>query len=382
MKKQITIFDTTLRDGLQSPHINPVSHSDRVAFGMLMSEMGVDVIEAGFAIASELDFNTIATLSQKGLDSTICSLSRANEADIEASANALKGARSGRIHTFISTSPLHMEHKLRLSPDAVLERAIHAVKMARNHTDDVQFSLEDFTRTDKDFARRVIEGVIAAGATTINLPDTVGYTTPEEMAELTRNAMSAKGANKATFSMHCHNDLGLAVANTLSGLNAGARQVECTINGLGERAGNAAMEEVVMVLRTRATTYPYTDNIDTTKFMKASRFISEKTGLHVQKNKAIVGDNAFAHESGIHQHGMSKNRSTYEIMTPESVGQTSAGLTLGVTSGREGLRKKAESLGFNIDNEQLSLLYSVFMKEAEHGRVSDQDIRNMIENLV
>ncbi|MEC9290769.1 MAG: 2-isopropylmalate synthase [Pseudomonadota bacterium] len=381
MSQNVIIFDTTLRDGLQSPNINPVSHADRVAFGLLLNDMGVDVIEAGFAIASELDFNTIATLAQKGLDSTVCSLARSNEKDIDSAGQALKGARRGRIHTFISTSPLHMEHKLRMSPEAVLDAGVAAVKHARKYTDDVQFSLEDFTRTEHDFTKRVIEAVIDAGATTINLPDTVGYSTPQEITNLTEVAMSVPNADKAIFSMHCHNDLGLAVANSLCGLNAGARQLECTINGLGERAGNAAMEELVMAMRVRPRNFPFANNIKTEKFMEASNFISDKTGLHVQKNKAIVGQNAFAHESGIHQHGMSKNRGTYEIMTPESVGQHEH-LTLGVTSGREGLRKKAESMGFNLDSEQLARLYDLFMTEAENGRVSDSDISAMIENLV
>ncbi len=381
MNQSVIIFDTTLRDGLQSPHINPVSHADRVAFGLLLNDMGVDVIEAGFAIASKLDFNTIATLAQKGLDSTICSLARSNEQDIDAAGKALQGARRGRIHTFISTSPLHMEHKLRMSPEDVLDASIKAVKHATKYTDDIQFSLEDFTRTEHDFAKHVIEAVIDAGASTVNLPDTVGYSTPDEMAELIDMAMTVPNADKAVFSMHCHNDLGLAVANSLSGALAGARQIECTINGLGERAGNAAMEELVMAMRTRNNRYPFTNNIKTEKFMEASNFIAEKTGLHVQKNKAIVGENAFAHESGIHQNGMSKNRNTYEIMTPESVGQHE-GLTLGVTSGREGLRKKAESMGFNLDKDQLARLYDLFMIEAANGRVSDRDIGAMIENLI
>ncbi|MDE0723419.1 MAG: 2-isopropylmalate synthase [Alphaproteobacteria bacterium] len=381
MSQSVIIFDTTLRDGLQSPHIKPVSHTDRVAFGLLLNDMGIDVIEAGFAIASKLDFNTIATLAQKGLDSTVCSLARSNEQDIDAAGKALQGARRSRIHTFISTSPLHMEHKLRMLPEDVLDASIKAVKHAAKYTDDVQFSLEDFTRTEHDFAKRVIEAVIDAGASTVNLPDTVGYSTPDEMSELIDIAMAVPNADKAVFSMHCHNDLGLAVANSLSGALAGARQIECTINGLGERAGNAAMEELVMAMRTRNNRYPFTNNIKTEKFMEASNFIAEKTGLHVQKNKAIVGKNAFAHESGIHQNGMSKNRNTYEIMTPESVGQNE-GLTLGVTSGREGLRKKAENMGFNLDKDQLARLYDLFMVEAANGRVSDRDIGIMIENLI
>lgn len=375
----IKIFDTTLRDGLQSPNINPVPLQGRVAIGEALSKLGVDIIEAGFAIGSDLDFETIRTLAQKGVETTICSLARTMEADIDAAGNALKVARRGRIHTFISTSPLHREKKLGMDKAQVLARTSQAVAYARNQMDDVQFSLEDYTRTEPDFAYQVIEAAIAAGATTINLPDTVGYSTPEEYAALIKGVLNnVPNVDKAILSTHCHNDLGLAVANSLAGVAAGARQVECSINGIGERAGNAAMEEVVMTLRTRADILPFTTDLDTTQFMTMSLLIQELTGMMVQKNKAIVGQNAFAHESGIHQHGVSKDRRTYEIMTPESVGQSTSQLTLGVTSGRAGLKKKLEEMGYkNLDGDQLTKFYITFMAKAQTARLSDDEFKKL-----
>lgn len=379
---KIVIFDTTLRDGLQSPGVVPVNHMDRVKLALALNEMKVDVIEAGFAVASKLDFDSIATLAQKGLDATICSLARCHEKDIDAAGEALKGARSGRIHTFISTSPLHMEHKLGMSPDAVLDAAVAGVKRARGFTDDVQFSLEDFTRTEEDFACRLIEAVIAAGANTINLPDTVGYAIPPEFAAQVAHVVeNVPNSDKAVFSTHCHNDLGLAVANSLAGVVAGARQIECTVNGLGERAGNAAMEEVVMALKVKKSVLPYETSIDTTKFKPTSRLVEDLTGITIQRNKAIVGANAFAHESGIHQHGMSKNRETYEIMKPEDVGQDQTLISLGVTSGREGIRKAAEKLGYDLSREQLTSLYEDFMAAAQQGRVEEAQFRQMLGSI-
>jgi len=373
---RVRIFDTTLRDGLQSPGIHPVTLEGRVAIGTKLAAMGVDIIEAGFAIGGKLDYDTIATLAQKGLDATVCSLARTKSEDIESAGSALKGARSGRIHTFISTSPLHMEHKLRLSPEAVLQAAIDGVKLARSLSDDVQFSLEDYTRTDRDFSYRVIEAVIAAGATTINLPDTVGYATPDEYAELITGVMNTvPNVDKAVLSTHCHNDLGLAVANSLAGAQAGARQIECSINGIGERAGNAAMEEIIMAMRVRRDRLGFETSIDTKHFMAASELVQELTGMAVQRNKAIVGANAFAHESGIHQHGVGKNPETYEIMTPDSVGQHKAGISVGVSSGRDGLRRKLEELGLKLEKEQVDALYPIFMEEAAKGRVSDAQLK-------
>ncbi len=376
----IRIFDTTLRDGLQSPNIKPVALSGRVAIGEALAKLGVDVVEAGFAISSDLDFETIRTLAQKGLDTTICSLARTKKDDIESAGEALKVARKGRIHTFISTSPLHREKKLGMDKNQVIEHTEKAVKMARSLTDDVQFSLEDYTRTEVDFAYQVIDAAIKAGATTINLPDTVGYSTPAEYAELIKGVLeNVENADKAVLSTHCHDDLGLAVANSLAGVQAGARQVECSINGIGERAGNAAMEELVMVLKTRADILPFFAEIDATQFMTISQLVQELTGMPVQKNKAIVGQNAFAHESGIHQHGVSKDRRTYEIMTPESVGQSATQLTVGVTSGRAGLKKKLDELGFAPDDATLAAFYLTFMAKASEKRLNDEEIKELAQ---
>lgn len=382
MDNHVYIFDTTLRDGLQSPGVLPLTLEQRVEIGMTLANMKVDIIEAGFAIGSQLDFDTIKTLSEKGLDSVICSLSRVSESDIEKSAEALKGARRSRIHTFISTSPLHMEHKLRMQPEDVLNAAVKGVKLARNYTDDVEFSLEDFTRTDKEFSYRVIDAVIKAGATTINLPDTVGYSMPAEYGQLVADVKdSISNMEGVILSTHCHNDLGVAVATSLAGVANGARQIECSINGIGERAGNAAMEEVVMAMKIRQDLFETTTGLITELFTPTSKIVSKLTGMPVQRNKAIVGENAFTHESGIHQHGINQNRETYEIMTPESVGQGSE-LTLGVTSGRSGLAEKVKSLGFNMGKEEIDLLYPAFLKQAENGRVGDDDLRQLIENNI
>lgn len=382
MDNQVYIFDTTLRDGLQSAGVLPLTLEQRVKIGLALSQMKVDVIEAGFAMASELDFNTIKTLAEKVDYSTICSLSRVVESDIEQSAAALKNAKKGRIHTFISTSPLHMEYKLKMQPDAVLEAAVKGVKLARNYTDDVEFSLEDFTRTDKEFSYKVIEAVITAGATVVNLPDTVGYSLPDEYGSLIAGVINnVPNADKVILSTHCHNDLGLAVATSLAGVQNGARQIECSINGIGERAGNAAMEEIVMAMKVRQDLIGLDTGLVTEHFTSASKLVSELTGMPVQRNKAVVGENAFSHESGIHQHGVNSKRETYEIMTPESVGQGSK-LSLGVTSGRSGLEKKIASLGYNLDRTAIDKLYPLFLKQAENGRVSDGDLRNLVENIL
>ncbi len=378
----IHIFDTTLRDGLQSPNITPVPLKDRVLIGESLAKMGVNIIEAGFAIGSKLDFDTIHTLSQKGFDSTICSLARTLDEDIIAAGKALKPARSGRIHTFISTSPIHREKKLNMDKQQVLESTTHAIKLARNLIDDVQFSLEDFTRTEPEFSWKVIEMAIKAGATTINLPDTVGYTTPDEYAALIADIINkVPNADKAVFSTHCHNDLGLAVANSLMGVQAGARQIECSINGIGERAGNAAMEEIVMALTIRHDVLPYKTTIDTKNFMKISELVQELTGMDVQKNKAIVGKNAFAHESGIHQHGMSQDSRTYEIMSPKMVGQSASELTVGITSGRAGLKKKMGALGYQLSKGDLTTFYLAFMERAAQGRMNDKKLHALASEL-
>ena len=377
----VKIFDTTLRDGLQSPNIHPITLAGRVAIGEALHALGVDVIEAGFAIGSELDSQTIKTLAEKKFDTTICALARTLKADIDAAGDALKDAPQARIHTFISTSPLHREKKLGMDKQQVLEQTQQGVRHALSYVDDVQFSLEDYTRTEPDFAYQVIDTAIKAGATTINLPDTVGYSTPDEYAGLIKGVINnVEGIDKAILSTHCHDDLGLAVANSLAGVQSGARQIECSINGIGERAGNAAMEELVMALQVRADILPFSTRIKTENFMTISQLVQELTGLAVQKNKAIVGQNAFAHESGIHQHGINKDRRTYEILTPESVGQSASQLTLGVTSGRSGLLKKLEQLGFNTQNltpEKATEIYLAFMAQAAEKRMTDDDISTL-----
>ncbi|MEE8334091.1 MAG: 2-isopropylmalate synthase, partial [Alphaproteobacteria bacterium] len=317
---RVTIFDTTLRDGEQSPGAS-MNLEEKLRIAELLEEMGVDVIEAGFPIASNGDFEAVREVSKMIKNAVVCGLARSGRTDIERAAEALKPARQSRIHTFISTSPLHMKFKLQMEPDEVYQAVIDSVSLARQFTDNVEWSPEDGSRTEHDFLCRTVEAAIKAGATTINIPDTVGYAVPEEFGRLiTMLIERVPNSDKAVFSTHCHNDLGLAVANSLAGVVAGARQVECTINGLGERAGNAALEEVVMGLRTRYDLMPYSTGIKTECITRASKLVSTITGFVVQPNKAIVGANAFAHEAGIHQDGMLKNAQTYEIMTPESNG--------------------------------------------------------------
>jgi 2-isopropylmalate synthase len=309
-KENLVIFDTTLRDGEQSPGAS-MTKDEKVRIAKALEKLRVDVIEAGFAVSSQGDFDAVQAIANTVKNSRICSLSRAVKGDIEAAAEALKGAEAGRIHTFIATSPIHMKYKLQMEPDQVMDQAISAVKLARGLIDDVEFSLEDASRTEFDFMCQITEAVINAGASTINLPDTVGYTDPGEYgAMIERLLNTVPNADKAIFSVHCHNDLGLAVANSLAAVKAGARQVECTINGLGERAGNASLEEIVMAIRTRKDIFPVQTNIDTTQIVPSSRLVSTVTGFPVQPNKAIVGANAFAHESGIHQDGILKFRET------------------------------------------------------------------------
>ncbi len=312
MNKHLKIFDTTLRDGEQSPGAS-MTAEEKMRIATQLERMKVDIIEAGFPAASPGDFDAVRAIASEIKDSVICGLARANENDINRAAEAIKPARAGRIHTFIATSPIHMQAKLRMEPDAVYEQAIRSVKQARQFTDDVEFSPEDAGRSEIDFLCRVLEGAIDAGATTINIPDTVGYTLPQQFADLIEQLMTRiPNSDKATFSVHCHNDLGLAVANSLAAIMRGARQVECTINGLGERAGNASLEEIVMAVRTRQDQFDCDTKIDSTHIVPASRLVSNITGFAVQPNKAIVGANAFAHEAGIHQDGVIKNRETYE----------------------------------------------------------------------
>lgn len=351
-KDKLIIFDTTLRDGEQSPGAS-MTKDEKLRIARALERMRVDVIEAGFPIASRGDFEAVQAVAAAIKDSTVCGLARAADGDIDRAGEALASANSSRIHTFIATSPIHMEKKLRMSPDQVLEAAVRAVKRARRYTDNVEFSAEDAGRSDIDFLCRIVEAVIDAGATTINVPDTVGYNIPAQFAQLIADLRTrVPNADKAVFSTHCHNDLGLAVANSLAAVLVGARQVECTINGLGERAGNAALEEIVMTVRTRQDVFPCDTTLDATQIMTCSRLVSSITGFAVQPNKAIVGANAFAHESGIHQDGVLKNRETYEIMRAEDVGWSSNKLVLGKHSGRNAFRSRLKELGIEFDAEE------------------------------
>jgi 2-isopropylmalate synthase len=379
-KDNVIIFDTTLRDGEQSPGAT-MNLEEKILIAKALDAMGVDVIEAGFAMASDGDLKAIQEVAKILKNAKICSLARARKADIERAAEAVKPAEKKRIHTFIATSPLHMEYKLQMSPEAVHQAVIDSVTFARQLVDDVEWSAEDATRTDPDFLCRVVEAAIKAGARTVNIPDTVGYTTPEEYFE--RIAMlknRVPNIDQAVISVHCHNDLGLAVANSLAAVKAGARQIECTINGLGERAGNAALEEIVMALRVRQDVMPYVTNIQTSHIARISRLVSTVTGFVVQKNKAIVGANAFAHESGIHQDGMLKNRQTYEIISPEMVGIQKSDLVLGKHSGRHALVKKLESLGVSLADGSLDTVFSRFKALADKKKeVYDDDILTLLD---
>lgn len=347
----LVIFDTTMRDGEQSPGAS-MTKDEKVRIGKTLERLGVDVMEAGFAIASKGDFEAVKAVASVVKESTVCSLARANTKDIDAAAQALEPAPRRRIHTFIATSPIHMQYKLKMQPDQVVEAAVAAVKYARQFTDDVEFSAEDAGRSEPDFLCRIFEAVIAAGAGTINVPDTVGYALPYEFGNLIGSIIErTPNSDKAIFSVHCHNDLGLAVANSLAAVQQGARQVECTVNGLGERAGNASLEEIVMAMRVRKDLMELETGIDTTQIVPASRLVSSITGFPVQPNKAIVGANAFAHESGIHQDGVLKHRETYEIMSAEDVGWSANRMVLGKHSGRAAFKNRLEELGIMPSDE-------------------------------
>lgn len=380
---RVIIFDTTLRDGEQSPGCS-MNLDEKLRIAHMLDEMGVDVIEAGFPIASAGDWEAVNEIAKALKNATICGLSRATKKDIEASASALEPAEKKRIHTFISTSPLHMKYKLQMSPEAVLEAIAESVSFARGFTDDVEWSAEDGSRTEADFLCQSVETAIKCGATTINIPDTVGYSTPEEYAaQITMLRNRVPNIDKAILSVHCHNDLGLAVANTLAGVQAGARQIECTLNGIGERAGNAALEEIVMAIRTRNDVAPFHNNIKTEMLTRASKTLSTTVGFNVQPNKAIVGANAFAHESGIHQDGMLKNAQTYEIMTPESVGLTKSELVLGKHSGRHALKDKIKSLGYEIGDNAFQDFFKRFKDLADKKKeIFDEDIIALIDDEV
>ncbi|VAW63169.1 2-isopropylmalate synthase [hydrothermal vent metagenome] len=379
-KEKLIIFDTTLRDGEQSPGAS-MTKDEKVHIAKALERMNVDIIEAGFPIASEGDFLAVQAVAEAVKDSTVCGLARALAKDISRAGEALKKARSSRIHTFIATSPIHMEMKLRMQPDAVLRQAVDAVKLAGKFTDNIEFSPEDAGRSELDFLCRIIEAVIDAGATTINIPDTVGYNLPGQFGGLIKNLLERiPNADRAIFSVHCHNDLGLAVANSLSAVQNGARQVECTINGLGERAGNASLEEVVMAVRTRQDLFACDSALDTTQIMSCSRLVSSVTGFPVQPNKAIVGANAFAHESGIHQDGVLKNRETYEIMLAQDVGWNENQIVLGKHSGRNALKTRLNELGIELTSEEE--LNTVFMRfkdlaDKKH-EIFDEDLQALM----
>ncbi|QIK38947.1 2-isopropylmalate synthase [Caldichromatium japonicum] len=379
-KEHLIIFDTTLRDGEQSPGAS-MTRDEKVRIAKALEKLRVDVIEAGFPMASPGDFEAVRAVAETVKDSRICGLARALDADIDRAGEALKGAAAPRIHTFIATSPIHMEKKLRMSPEQVLAQAVHAVKRARRYTDDVEFSPEDAGRSDIDFLCRVLEAVIEAGARTVNIPDTVGYNIPDQFGTLI-STLRARIPNSdlAVFSVHCHNDLGLAVANSLAAVRNGARQVECTINGLGERAGNAALEEIVMAVRTRQDLFDCDTRIDTTQIVNCSRLVSGITGFPVQPNKAIVGANAFAHESGIHQDGVLKHRETYEIMRAEDVGWTQNRMVLGKHSGRNAFRARLQELGIIIHSEEeLNAAFARFKELADKKHeIFDEDLQALV----
>ncbi len=384
MKERLVIFDTTLRDGEQSPGAS-MTREEKVRIARQLERMGVDVIEAGFPAASNGDFEAVRAVADAIRESTVCGLARAIKTDIDRTGEALHGAGNTRIHTFIATSPIHMQNKLRMNPDQVIEQAVKAVKWARQYTDDIEFSPEDAGRSEPDFLCRVLEAVIDAGARTLNIPDTVGYTMPEQFGQLIRSLRERiPNSDKAVFSVHCHNDLGLAVANSLAAVMNGARQVECTINGLGERAGNAALEEIVMAVRTRQDYFPCDTRIDTTHIVPASKLVSSITGFPVQPNKAIVGANAFAHESGIHQDGVLKHRETYEIMRAEDVGWGANKLLLGKHSGRNAFRNRLKELGVELESEErLNATFMRFKDLADKKHeIFDEDLHALVSDEV
>jgi len=380
MSDQLLIFDTTLRDGEQSPGAS-MTADEKLRIAVQLERMHIDIIEAGFPAASPGDFEAVQQIARRVTESTVCGLARAIERDIEKAAAAVVSAPRQRIHTFIATSPIHMQEKLKMTPEQVLEQAVWAVKKARSYTDDVEFSPEDAVRSDPEYLCRILEAVIAAGATTVNIPDTVGYAMPSEFGQLIHSLMERiPNSSKAIFSVHCHNDLGLAVANSLAAVIGGARQVECTINGLGERAGNAALEEVVMAIRTRPEKYGCTTAIESTEIVPASRLVANITGFAVQPNKAIVGANAFAHEAGIHQDGVIKNRETYEIMRAEDVGWIANRMVLGKHSGRNALKQHLQELGFEIESEEaMNEAFSRFKALADKKHeIFDEDLQALM----
>ncbi len=382
-KDRVIIFDTTLRDGEQCPGAT-MTHEEKLEVAALLDEMGVDVIEAGFPIASDGDFAAVNEIAKRTKNAVVCGLARAAFKDIDRCAEAIRPAERRRIHTFLSTSPVHMKYKLQKEPHEVYEMVISQVSRARSHTDDVEWSSEDGTRTEHDFLCRCVEGAIKAGATTINIPDTVGYSVPEEYFALIKMVRErVPNSDLARFSVHCHDDLGMAVANSLAGVKAGARQIECTINGIGERAGNAALEEVVMAMRVRNDVLPYWTDINAKMLTRASKLVAAVTSFPVQYNKAIVGRNAFAHESGIHQDGMLKHTQTYEIMVPEDVGVKQTSLVMGKHSGRHAFVHKLEELGYHLAGNQLEDAFVRFKALADRKKhVYDEDIEALVDEEI
>jgi 2-isopropylmalate synthase len=383
--EKVIIFDTTLRDGEQSPGA-ALSISEKLEIAQQLAKMGVDVIEAGFPVSSPAQFEATKLCAEQVQGPVICALARANQKDIDAAGQAIAPAAKKRIHTFIATSPIHMEHKLRKKPDQVLKLAVEAIQMARQYTDNIEFSPEDACRSELSFLYEILAAVIEAGATTLNIPDTVGYVLPYEYGQIIANLKkNVKGIEKAVLSTHCHNDLGVATANSLTGVRNGARQVECTINGIGERAGNAAMEEIVMAIHTRQDFFDgqVTTNIKTQEIFRTSQLVSQLTGFVIQPNKAIVGKNAFAHESGIHVDGILKHRQTYEIMTPEIIGLSGSTMVLGRHSGRHGFIDRCRQLGYSLSDEELQAAYEKFLVIADKKKeIFDEDIAAIINDEV
>ena len=380
--REIIIFDTTLRDGEQAPGCS-MTMGEKLKIAHALKELNVDVIEAGFAAASPGDFDAVNAIASEIDGPTICSLARCNESDIEKAYEALKVNKNRRVHVFVATSEIHLKHKLNMAKDEVLKAAYEGVKMAKSFCENVEFSPEDASRTDHGFLTEVVNAAIEAGATTINVPDTVGYTIPYEFGELFKHLISnCNDAENVIFSVHCHDDLGLSVANSLAAVESGARQIECTINGIGERAGNTSLEEVCMAIRTREEYFDFKTSIDSTKLYPTSRLVSSITGMHVPRNKAIVGDNAFAHEAGIHQDGMLKNRQTYEIMTPESVGVKQTSLVMGKHSGRHAFKDKLNSLGYpDLTDDIVSNSFAKFKVLADKKKhVYDEDIIALVDD--
>src|SRR2546421_1299035 len=382
-KDRVIVFDTTLRDGEQCPGAT-MTFEEKLEIAEMLDDMGVDVIEAGFPITSEGDFQAVSEIARRSKNAVIAGLSGAHPKALDRCAEAVKFAKGGRVHTVIATSALHMRVKLNMTPDQVIETSIANVTRARNHIDDVEWSAEDGTRSEMEFLCRIVEAVIKAGATTVNIPDTVGYTVPEEYTAFMRTLIErVPNSDKAVFSVHCHNDLGMAVANSLAGIAGGARQIECTVNGIGERAGNAALEEVVMAMNVRNDKFPWWNKIDTTQLTRASKMVSAATSFPVQYNKAIVGRNAFAHESGIHQDGMLKHTQTYEIMTPESVGVKQTSLVMGKHSGRHAFVHKLQEMGYQLAGNQLEDAFVRFKALADRKKhVYDEDIEALVDEEI